>query len=212
MTKLPLPFRPDEVDLALATKPGQTFMIARIMEPQPDEGCQYMHVNHKGEAVFQRKDTYYKWIKSPFGPVGQKLYGQEEWAVTADPDDVRKGLEDAMLFGGNGPWYKATAEQFDVDTLYWREASTMPQWASRLPLINRGTVPKRVRDVTEEEILKLGIYPVPYQGITAWTFVDGRGWETPLAAYKAYWQANYGDTHPWKDKPWIWLIGLEVEK
>ena len=63
---------------------------------------------------------------SPFGPVGSLFWVREEW----HSDVTQSQYED--VYGGSGVFYKAT--EIEPDIFFWKEASTMPQWASRLTL------------------------------------------------------------------------------
>lgn len=81
----------------------------------------------------------------PLGAPGNLLYGQEEWAAHWIYND-RLAEEARSTLPGDNRWYQADGDDAPGSCGcpakgrrgVWRPAETMPEWASRVRLVNRG--------------------------------------------------------------------------
>lgn len=188
-----------EVTLLLQKK---KILIARPVDPQPPEDAEMVEFHQGENRGFECLNDKVWWftaahgdmwpcshdeaISSPFGKVGDELYGQEEWGVVDKPGYFKDG--DTVYYKIDG--------QFFTEDLCWYEAVTMSQWASRLPLTLKSLTVKRVQDVTASLLGELGYNR-----------------EEPFASrlcYRKDWQSRH-PKHPWTGNPWGWLAGLEVK-
>lgn len=72
--------------------------------------------------------------KAPYGSIGDRLWVRETWTPDcATVEECRASFEDLMP-GCGGPYYRATASDFDIETLRWKPSIHMPRWASRINL------------------------------------------------------------------------------
>lgn len=139
MTRLIL--HTEELTRALALQPGETLTIARPMEPQPPEGTKIVWPRCEGNSSRNENIDFEsdEWsfeidsfnrdcgrAKSPFGKPGQEFWVQEEFKRMDGFTQYKSDL--------HPDWYGA---------FNWQSAKDMPQWASRLTLIHKGTEVKQ---------------------------------------------------------------------
>lgn len=144
----------------------------------------------------------------PYGQPGDLLWVRETWATDAPSlDDCRRGVEsDGVAYG---PYYRATASDFDVSSLRWRPSIHMPRFASRLTLEITDVRVQRLRDISEEDAKAEGAEkatPTP-DGYVA----DADG--TCLAGFEALWDSiNAKRGFGWDANPWIWALTFKVHQ
>lgn len=118
---------------------GEAFSVVRPVEPQPDfHKDEYGHIESADILIDE---------ESPFGPVGTLFFVQEDyWIDRREPNlIITKTLPEVVTENkrdkDNGrrdicePWNNKFWEE--------RQASTMPQWASRITVKHTGTVVKK---------------------------------------------------------------------
>ena len=101
------------------------------------------------EAIFasDREDLehFRRGVACPFGSPGDLLYGQEVWAAHWIYNDrLAEGARSTLP--GDNRWYQADGDDAPGSCGcpakgrrgVWRSAGTMPEWASRIRLVNRG--------------------------------------------------------------------------
>ncbi len=148
---IPLVLTASEV---LAYHAGTLTEIRRPVEPQPDPAvvradivgpwCHFEDEagppnergNHEGRMWTER---------CPLGAPGDALFGQEPWAVHWMYDAVPSGRARSTHPDDN-VWYQADGDDAPGSCGcpakgrrgVWRPAETMPEWAARVRLVNRG--------------------------------------------------------------------------
>ena len=108
------------------------------------------------------------------------------------------------------PYYKSTADQFDIDSLKWRPSIHMPRWASRITLEVLSVRVERVQDISEEEAKAEGcvndvklLYgqmagPIDYIGLYA------------TERFETLWDSiNAKRGYSWDLNPWVWCVDFK---
>lgn len=147
-----------------------------------------------GKWVF---DTFDYELNTPYGIPSDRLWVRETWATDAPSvDECRRSHGDAM--GGlYHPYYKATANQFDIDSLRWRPSIHMPRWASRITL--------EITDVRVERLLDITMVDAIAEGWDALSQVSDAG---PYGWYSELWESINGPGS-WCKNPWVWVINFK---
>lgn len=132
---------------------------------------------------------------------GIGLWVRETWATDAPSiEDCRRSHEDAM--GGQyHPYYKATSNQFDIDSLRWRPSIHMPRWASRITLEITSIRVERLQDISEEDAKAEGVYASDKV-----VMKDNSPCYT--SSFRELWTQINGIDNPaaWERNPWVWVI------
>ncbi len=145
---IPVVLTPSEV---LAYHAGTMTEIRRPVEPQPASGTNLVEWNTSDRAFVP-----WRWFSAggsrtggrlhcPFGADGDALFGQEPWAVHWMYNGVPSGRARSTHPDDN-VWYQADGDDAPGSCGcpakgrrgVWRPAETMPEWASRIRLVNRG--------------------------------------------------------------------------
>lgn len=153
---IPIVLTPSEI---LAYHAGTLTEIRRPVEPQPDPAVvradivgPWCHFEDEAGPPDERGNREGRmWTeRCPLGAPGDALYGQEVWGVGCRPDPF-DGCRDGVEYQAD----ESCLDDGDDLTLYsveppggedlcqwegkgWQAAETMPEWASRIRLANRG--------------------------------------------------------------------------
>lgn len=144
-----------------------------------------------------------------------RLWVRETWAHDgADLDTVRRGVEsDGPV---HGPYFRATATEFDATSLRWRPAIHMPRWASRLTLTVTDVRVQRLQEISEADAIAEGVRKNPVQDGTWVDYPEGTsaaGWLSPQASFRKLWNTINGQRPgaAWANNPWIVALTFTVE-
>ncbi len=153
---IPLVLTPSEV---LAYHAGTLTEIRRPVEPQPDPAVvraivvgPWCHFEDEAGPPNERGNREGRmWTeRCPLGAPGDALYGQEVWAAHWIYNDrLAEGARSTLP--GDNRWYQADGDDAPGSCGcpakggrgIWRPAETMPEWASRIRLVNRGVSVER---------------------------------------------------------------------
>ena len=132
----------------------------------------------------------------PHGQPGDRLWVRETWAHDApDLDTCRRGVESDGLFCG--PYYRATARDFDQQSLTWRPSIFMPRWASRITLEITDVRVQRVQEIAPEDAM--------HEGVTAPLLTDK--YTTMVGGFAHLWDSiNAKRGYSWANNPWVWAL------
>lgn len=180
-------------NMILAILGGRKTQTRRLMHPQP--------VRTPIGWLFVSGDAGFGWSGEPpmdylaplcpYGQPGDSLWVREEWGVGAisfDPPYVQ------VSYSANGKdikvhgWHRATEFLSPDLTFQWCEAKRMPEWASRIALLNESVRAERLMDITEED-------------------TRAEGFSSRAAFWWAF-RTIYG--LPEGANPWVWAIGFTV--
>lgn len=146
---------------------------------------------HKKAGVVER-------IQSPFGVPGDRIYVRETWnhSFLAD-DDVIRNREYVYFADG---YYVCTK---------WRPSIHMPREAARLFLEITDVRVERVRDISEEDAVKEGIF-IQSSGYYCWhaDYALNDSACNAKTAYKKLYESIYGPDS-W-EKDWVWVYKFKV--
>lgn len=145
-------------------------------------------------------------IKYPPYTPGDILYVRETWSQPFAPGSgeihyrADYGAQDRVL--REGPWPDAVP----VSDVKWRPSIHMPKEAARIFLRVTSVRAEKLRDITEAEATKEGLYK-------GWR-LSGRG-SLALSARQAFmwlWETITRDgpaAETWACNPWVWVIEFE---
>lgn len=219
MKHIPVILYPHEVRAALE---GRLTQIWRPIKPQPPSDYFPVIDNIKYNGLFFFGKSLRKpyvssdfQCKSPFGQPGDRLVCKETWTM-----ECNYGWQDAYTEPNNPlgpvrysqdvdgddyfecPRYKASEPETELgdefDSTQWRSPVTMPQWASRITLVNNGVGVRRVQDITYIEAKGSG---VTYE----------KGYTHPADIFKHLWNSHYAKKgFPWEGNCWCWIVDVKV--
>jgi hypothetical protein len=145
--------------------------------------------------------------------VGDFFWCKEAWAHDAPDDETFKAChQDAYSDDYSyGPYYKATAEQFDIDSLHWKPARYMPKYVTRLWLkVNQIRI-ERVQQISEADAIAEGCMP---HGPGLCTEDPDKYWKcwSAKTAFRNLWNSIHKDKHPWENNDWVTVYDFERVK
>jgi hypothetical protein len=140
-------------------------------------------------------------IGCPYGAPGDRLWVKETWAIDAeDVETARRRHEDVLLDACPvGPYYRATASDFDESSLRWRPSIHMPRWASRISLEVTGVRVERLQAISEADAVAEGVH---YE-------LGEVKPDSPNAhriSFSTLWDELNAKRAPWSSNPWVWVI------
>lgn len=149
---------------------------------------------------------------SPYGRVGDCLWGRETWATDSMFDNVKP----SEIPHNSQTYYKAGRNKayasFDLGKL--RPSIFMPRWASRIQLRVTDVRVERVQEITQGQVLHEGL-GIPNDGLA-------RRFD-PIMTIKAHpelmrewvtlWDSiNAKRGYSWESNPFVWVVEFEVIK
>ena len=158
--------------------------------------------------------------RSPFGVPGVRLWVRETWCF-AHPEyhdqaeGVRRGdrpVRDEM------PWWCHYAATDDVDEPKWSPSIHMPRWASRITLRVTSVRVERVQVISEADARAEGVEPAGGFMATSGHWqnyaADGPSLSSARESFTTLWDSINGKRPgaAWRDNPWVWAVGFEVER
>jgi len=180
MKEKPILFNADMVNAILEGRKTQT---RRIIKPQPK-----LPKNHE-KILSEAWEAGFIDVQCPYGKVGDQLWVRETWA------DVRGMGFDKDLFP-LGASYKAgcDADSLEIAKDYevkWKPSIHMFRWASRIQLEITDIRVERLKDISEDEVLK--------EGLKSKAGFDNKTLFARLC------ESIYGEGS-WSHNPWVWVV------
>ena len=139
-------------------------------------------------------------VRCPYGGIGTRLWIRENWYAPQCRDHLKPREMPSLEF--TKPGYMADGNKPD-----WagktRPGIHMPRWLSRITVLNEGTFPERLNDITEAgaklegipmSAMTLAINPDPYRSAFFKTFSNLNG-DTLIAV-----------------NPWVWVVKFKLCK
>jgi len=200
-------------DLIRATVEGRKTHTRRLrglekINECPDdwelENPEYAITIPEGAFVFRNRTNELVMVK-PYVKIGETAYIKEAWRFFGwDYEEGQFRLE--YKDGGVGIWLCLTEEIFgkywyagiDLQDDKWRPPLFMPEFASRHKVNFLSAVPKRLHDMTEEDIKAEG-FDGNYTNI-GYYYVFGQAWN------------SMNPDHTWDKNEWVIDYGFRLEK
>lgn len=180
-------------EMVRAILEGRKTVTRRVVKPQPRE------IYHGGTlyedggnliALVEAMNGHLEQVVSPY-ITGDILYVRETWAR----------YHEHFLFKTNCPDTDFMLGQRGVSSIRWHPSIHMPREAARIFLRVTDVRVERLQGITEEQVVKEGIYRTQENyGIGIYDFQDL--WNSTI---KHADRALYG----WEADPWVWVIDFE---
>ncbi|MCF0070268.1 hypothetical protein LZD49_07280 [Dyadobacter sp. CY261] len=198
----PLHPTPSELDALLE---GKCSAIVRPIKPQPtekgriaflvDQPSRFVDIRESQD--FHGKSEIVNQWNSPFGSAGTILWCKETWQYDFKIED-ESDSEKIFFHKHSWPNYPMNSGQ------YWLSPAVMPKAACRLWLEVVDVKVCRVQELTNEETIGFGHYPMPHRCEQSWPFDSHRD------AFRVLWNREYGPRQLQLDKnPWIWYATVK---
>ena len=157
--------------------------------------------------------------------VGDLLWVRETF-VGPIYDDVDDPYSDDDFENPDHCIYKAdkdeTPEYVDMDGNIrrgWIPSIHMPRWASRISLLVKSVRAEPLRDISDTDAMREGLYLSFLRGTPMPIAMDWDGNEKVLVAgvpkrdFETLWRSLYPDGQKsWGANPWVWVIDFDVVK
>lgn len=195
-------------DMVTAVLDGYKTQMRRVIKVPPKAHCVFLAWD---EATFQwyRKASSsheifekLEHIPLPYR-VGDILYVKETWGIAREQYG---GVDCKPSYV-----YRANCSPVEAWGRPWRPSTQMPKDAARIFLKVTGITPKKLHDITEEDIAAEGID----SGISLRSFEDN-DLNEPVGGYREfaeYWDKNLSakdkEFYSWDSNPWVWVITFE---
>jgi hypothetical protein len=218
-------------EMIRAIRDGQKTQTRRtygldVINVHPDEWCYEgsdpldldWHVFDLNHSVVcagnNRQSLPRKFIKCPYGQVGDRLWVKETWAADRRYDDLAPSAL-PMSADGSTPslWWKvdsASKRWLGAKPGRWRSSMFMPRWASRITLELTDVRVERVQEITPDDALAAGV---------AWYGLGQPSQNTDIHQYRREalaWFEHLWNTikakrgYGWRPNPWCWVLEFEV--
>lgn len=188
-------FTAAEVEAYLA---GRKTQARRVIKPQPTSRAagMYPDLDDGSRWVFD-EDEYGEWHRTPcpYGQPGDRLWVAETWGLRLTKDHPTLGAFGHWLTGqadllrrDNAPMVVVYRADRNSNSAYWRPATQMPRWASRITLEITGVRVEQVQDISRDDALAE---------------------DKALKQFPVFWDlrnANRG--YDWDKNPWVWVLEL----
>lgn len=182
-----------------------------------DKFC-FRKVHKNGDA------THSDVFKKPCD-VGDLLWVRETF-VGPIYDDIDDPYSDDDFENPDHCIYKAdkdeTPEYVDMDDNIrrgWIPSILMPRWASRISLLVKSVRAEPLRDISDTDAMREGIYSSFLRGTPVPIAMDWDGNEKVLVAgvpkrdFEELWRGLYPEgKKSWGANPWVWVIDFDVVK
>lgn len=214
MKERPILFNSDMVRAVRRTENPKT-QTRRVVKPQPEKSAV---VDSKGRMPIAAWVDGDRWLKCPYGSIGDRLWVRETFQPYFSPGWERKH-PDYKTGSGYQISYLATDGIIDIEDVYEESMSSackpsihMPRWASRITLEITDIGAERLQDITEEDAKAEGIQVLPLQDPndpSAW-WQSAPGKHQARKARESFhllWDSiNAKRGFGWDVNPWVWVI------
>lgn len=158
--------------------------------------------------------------------VGDLLWARETFVGPIYDDDVDDPYSDDDFENPDHCIYKAdkdeTPEYVDMDDNIrrgWIPSIHMPRWASRITLLVKSVRAEPLRDISDTDAMREGIYSSFLRGTPVPIAMDWDGNEKVLVSgvpkrdFESLWRSLYPEGQKsWGANPWVWVIDFDVVK
>ncbi len=117
----------------------------------PDDWLTSNHYVDKDWIFLLKSTGEPKWVKCPYGQVGDRLWVREAHAYICNPDPES---DDGVVL------YKASADEVQLGIYKWRPSIHMHKWASRITKETALLRVERLRDISAADAQAEGGYTV----------------------------------------------------
>ncbi|GLR28983.1 hypothetical protein SAMN05660405_02667 [Psychrobacter pacificensis] len=210
----PIILTAQEVNAVLAGDKTQ-YRVLSLTDEQVADGYQHCYGVASGEVIFTKEESNesfvrdgYVSVKCPFGKIGDRLWVQEQYRPieSLSASEIRLeyvGGKEIVVKYKNLEDIGASANDDYVSNISkWRNAETMPRWASRLLLEITDIRIERVKDIKLGDAVAEACFKFPD---------NLRLVLTPLVAFSNCWMEKHGD-ESWNRNDWVWVIEFKVIK
>lgn len=202
MKEYPILFNDEMVRAVLEGRKTQT---RRIIKSQP------RFVQALRDGRFETSpdggfDHGVKYIKCPYGQVGDRLWVREcfSWEFGMDEDSVIYRATDQELFDAT---CKSLCDSGISARPEWQDADQMSRSLSRITLEITGIRVERLRDISQADAIAEG-GPPSSPSIDNISREFGYA-DFPRSWFAQTWQSIYG-AESWVANPWVWVIEFKV--
>lgn len=148
--------------------------------------------------------------KCPYGEPGDRLWVREAWAADAQvdsiaPRELSKG--EPIVYPADGSVRQTGCAMISQGK--GRPSIHMPRWASRILLEITAVRVERLQDISEEQAIGEGCYPIIEEEHTYFANHQpapafGRSLEA-RGAFQILWMSINGAEN-WDSNPWVWVV------
>ena len=197
----------DQMVRAILNKGHPKTQTRRVIKPQPQGWDPQIETDGVTWTWCIAGDQdYSERIRCPYR-IGQKLWVRETWCdvlsdahYTGNPDD-HGGANEPCCGYRSTMTYRCGKTIPDIPRK-WRPSIFMPRWAARLTPEIVGVRAERVQDISDEDIVKEGVY--------RYTFACGAASDNPpdhrWAFIKLWDSINAKRGHGWHVNDWVWVV------
>lgn len=185
--------------LVCATPEDRKWKTRRVITPQ--------FAKLWGQGVRHGEDTYsahvdipaddgWKWIRCPYGRIGDRLWVRETFA--------------RLWFNGDDGWQTIYRADDNLDCIrdaaagQWKPSIHMPRALSRLTLEITDIQVERVQDITPRDVVAEGLYHEPGE------WGPDEAYDHLIRAFAALWDTiNAKRGYGWAVNPWVWVLSYK---
>ena len=180
-------FNAQEVQAIIA---GNKTMFREVIKPQPIQLEGFSDVYFDCYSKGNPWNWYTKGNKQPLGTiakclyqVGQKIFVKESFNIFASQVSYKQGLVGAERY-------------------FWKPAQYMKQEHSRLTLKITGIKVERLKDISEDDAIKEGVWNIQEKG-------SPRNWDIKNA-FAIFWNANHKKPkEKFEANPFVWVVDFK---
>lgn len=104
-------------------------------------------------------------------------------------------------------------KEYNLEIATWRPSLHMPRWASRINLLVKRVWVERIQDISANDCVKEGIYPVTNPSYYNPDDCIEKTDEEIIDEFSILWDDVYkSQGKGWDKNPWVWCCEFEVKK
>jgi hypothetical protein len=194
------------------------FKLELLRKVPPDDICParlsgWVYWNGLGTPDLAEftKQQYDHGNPCPFGQPGDVLAVKETWRT----EDIKPATwwSCAIRIKANNAVHVTEFDEYELWQRYplgkWQSPVVMPREFVQLRLTVQAVRAVRVQELTEADILALGIVPTWQQNDgRLHTYYDGWADDQARRALAPWWNARWGKRYPYDSNPWLWLATI----
>jgi len=169
-------------------------MTRRVVKPQPARSPYWTQYENSGAFYPATLDAEPSVLKCPYGPVGDRLWVRETWAIHPRFKTIlyRADGESFVDAKGYGLWKPS-----------WSPSIHMPKKYARIWLEITGVRVERLKAMSFYDwVADFCPYPVEKEKALA-TFI---GMDNMHQMAQKFWDSINKKKHPWESNPWVWIV------
>jgi len=209
----PILFSGPMVRALLEGRKTQTRRVIKPTKEHPEVEPDGIYDLHPGDIELERcrygHSGDWLWVREAFSLAN----GEDGPMVCYRADTGRRYLmhEDRFLCEDGSFNYAQTPEaDFSVwcsdvegSDKGWKPSIHMPRWASRIQLQVTGVRIERLQDISSEDVMAEGCFPIGDGGV-----IDS---EAAVGAFSGLWNSINGP-ESWDANPWVWVVEFKKVK